>query len=291
MSLKSKSLMLLDSAFGRLLPDSVYLQAKFYLLLGYPLDIEHPRTFNEKLQWLKLYDHNPLYHILADKLTVKNYVAEIIGKEYTVPTIGCWDRVEDIPWKELPESFVIKCTHDSGSTFVCPDKSKLDKQAVIDKLSYCYRRSYYPKDREWVYKGLRPRIIVEKYLGENIPDYKFFCFNGKPEFMFIATNRLKGEDALSFDFFDMNRNHLNFKQGHRNAEEVPNLPESFDLMRSLAFKLSAGIPHVRVDFYDCKGKIYFGEYTFYHLGGIVPFEPQYVDMELGSLIELPDKTL
>lgn len=288
MSLKSKSLMLLNTALGRLLPDSLYLKLKFRLLLGYSLNLDAPGTFNEKLQWLKLYDRNPLYHALVDKYDVKKYVAGLIGEEYLVPTIGCWDKPEDVPWNELPERFVIKCTHDSGSTIVCTDKATFDREGAVKKLESCIERDYYSIDREWVYKGLKRRIIVEEYLGENLPDYKFFCFNGRPEFMYVASDRAKGQENLTFDFFDMDKNHLDFRQGHSNASIVPALPENFDEMKVLASRLSTGIPHVRVDFYDCNGRIYFGEYTFYHVGGIVPFDPQIMDVELGALIDLPD---
>lgn len=288
MSLKSKSLMLLNTVLGRLLPDSLYLKWKFRLLLGYSLNLDVPRTFNEKLQWLKLYDRNPLYHTLVDKYDVKKYVAGLVGEEYIVPTIGCWDKPEDIPWDELPERFVIKCTHDSGSTIVCTDKSTFDRENAVRKLESCIKRDYYSIDREWVYKGLKRRIIVEEYLGENLPDYKFFCFNGRPEFMFVASDRAKGQASLSFDFFDMDKNHMDFRQGHPNASTVPVLPENFDEIKALASRLSTGIPHVRVDFYDCNGRIYFGEYTFYHFGGIVPFDPQTMDVELGTLIDLSD---
>ena len=238
MSLKSKCLMLLASPAGRLLPDGLYLRAKYRLKMGHRLDLRHPRSYNEKLQWLKLHDRNPLYHTLVDKAGVKAHVASLIGEEYTVPTLGVWDRPVDIDWDSLPQRFVLKCTHDSGSAILCRDKAAFDIPAACRSLAAALKKDFYPFDREWAYKGLKPRIIAEAYLGDNVPDYKFFCFDGRPRLMFIASER-----------------------GRRDTE-------------------------TRFDFYELDGKVYFGEYTFYHWGGMVPFEPESFDLELGSYVKL-----
>lgn len=278
--------MLLASKAARLLPSSIYLKAKFRLLMGSPLHLGRPVTYNEKLQWLKLHDHNPLYHSLVDKAEVKDWVAGLIGEEYIVPTLGVWDRPEDIDWNALPEKFVLKCTHDSGSAVICRDKASFDRAAACRKLSAAMKVNFYWQDREWVYKGLKPKIIAEAYLGDNVPDYKFFCFGGHPHIMFIATERGSRETETRFDFFDMEGCHVDLRNGHPNADIPPRLPQNFGLMQGLAAKLSEGIPTVRIDFYECGGKVYFGEYTFYHWGGMVPFEPDSFDRQLGEMTDI-----
>lgn len=286
MSLKSKCLMLLASPAGRLLPDGLYLRAKYRLKMGRRLDLRHPRSYNEKLQWLKLHDRNPLYHTLVDKAGVKAHVASLIGEEYTVPTLGVWDKPVDIDWNSLPQRFVLKCTHDSGSAILCRDKAAFDIPAACRSLAAALKKDFYPFDREWAYKGLKPRIIAEAYLGDNVPDYKFFCFDGRPRLMFIASERGRRDTETRFDFYDMEGRHLDLRNGHPNADTPPALPQRFELMQTLAARLSAGLPQVRIDFYELDGKVYFGEYTFYHWGGMVPFEPESFDLELGSYVKL-----
>jgi hypothetical protein len=261
--------------------------------MGKKLNLDNPITYNEKLQWLKLYDRNPGYTALVDKCEVKVKVAEIIGEEYIIPTIGVYEKFDDIDFDLLPNQFVIKCTHDSGGLVICRDKSKLDISAARNKINKFLKRKYYYQWREWPYKNVKPRIIVEQYMEDTstreLRDYKFFCFGGVPKLIFIASDRQKAGEETKFDFFDMDFNHLPFTNGHPNAAVPPAKPAMFEKMKELAAKLSSGIPHVRVDFYEVDGRIYFGEMTFYHWSGMVPFDPEEWDYTLGSWITLPER--
>lgn len=284
----------LASFFRRMAPyisnDELYLRIMYYLRLGKVLHLSNPVSFNEKLQWLKLYDRNPLYTILVDKYAVKKYVANIIGEEHIIKTIATYDSVEDIDWNALPKQFVLKCTHDSGGIVVCKDKTKLDFSVSTKKLAECLRTSYYPYNREWPYKDVPRRIIAEQYMEDTktaeLRDYKFFCFNGEPKALFIASDRMSRDEETKFDFFDMDFNHLPFRNGHPNATVLPDKPLCFEEMKQLAAKLSVGFPQVRVDFYEVDGKVYFGEMTFFHWSGMTPFEPEEWDYKLGKFIEI-----
>ena len=259
------------------------LEDGYYEVFGQRPDLNRPRRYTEKLQKMILCDHNPLYHRLVDKAEVKSYVSSLIGEEHIIPTLGVWSRAEDIDWDSLPDYFVLKCTHDSGSALICRDKASFDREAACEKLRAALSRDYWKVSREWAYKGVKPRIIAEAYLGDDVADYKFFCFNGKPELLFVATERQKEGEEVKFDFFDMSFNHLDIRNGHPNASVPPARPEHFEEMKDLAARLSAGLPQVRVDFYELGGKVYFGEYTFYHFRGLVPFEPDGWDVKIGHL--------
>ncbi|MDD7009889.1 MAG: ATP-grasp fold amidoligase family protein [Candidatus Cryptobacteroides sp.] len=259
------------------------LEDEYYEVFGRRPDLNCPRRYTEKLQKMILHDHNPLYHRLVDKAEVKSYVSSLIGEEHIIPTLGVWSRAEDIDWDSLPDCFVLKCTHDSGSALICRDKASFDREAACEKLGAALSRDYWKVSREWAYKGVKPRIIAEAYLGDDVADYKFFCFNGKPELLFVATERQKEGEEVKFDFFDMSFNHLDIRNGHPNASVPPARPEHFEEMKDLAATLSAGLPQVRVDFYELGGKVYFGEYTFYHFRGLVPFEPDGWDVKIGNL--------
>lgn len=276
-----------------ILSDRLFLKVLFRLRMGYKLNLDNPVTFNEKLQWLKLNNRKPEYTQMVDKVGAKEYVASIIGEEYIIPTIGVWDRVEDIDWEALPNQFVLKCTHDSGGIVICPDKTKLDISAAKRKLKRGLKRDFYSQNREWPYKDVKRRIIGEVYMvdesGYELKDYKWFCFDGVPKALFIATDRgVKGEET-KFDFFDADFNHLPFTNGHPNSPHTILKPQGFEKMKELAAKLSEGQPHLRVDFYDINGKIYFGELTFYHWSGTTPFEPVEWDYKFGEWIKLPFK--
>ena len=278
------------------LPDKLYLKTIFRLKLNEKLDLKNPKTFNEKLQWLKLYDRKPLYTTMVDKYEVKEYVKELIGNEYIVPTLGIWERFEDINFDALPDQFVLKCTHDSGGLAICQDKANFDIEKAKEKINKCLKVNYYWKGREWPYKDVKPRIIAEKYMKdskenneEGLTDYKFFCFDGEPKAMFIATDRANKDEETKFDFYDMNFNHLPFVNGHPNANKTIMKPKQFEMMKELCMKLSKNIPQVRVDFYECEGNIYFGELTFFHWGGMVPFKPEEWDYTFGSWIRLPEQ--
>lgn len=270
-----------------------YLQKMFYKRMGYELNIHNPQTYSEKLQWMKLYDHNPLYTKLVDKYEVKQYVSDKIGPQYIIPTIDIWDRVCDIDFDKLPNQFVLKCTHDSGGLVICTDKNAFDSSKAKKILKKSLRRNFYFMGFEWPYKNVKPRIIAEQYMEDSktneLRDYKFFCFDGNVKALFIATERQKEGEDVKFDFFDADFNHLPFRQGHENAIVVPDKPVCFDEMKRLASILSKNLPQVRVDFYEVDGKIFFGEMTFFHHGGWTPFDPKEWDNTFGEWFKLPDK--
>ena len=271
------------------MPDRLYLELMYWRAFGRVPDLGNPLRYTEKLQWLKLHDRNPLYHKLVDKAAVKPYVAAIIGEEHMVPTLGVWDSPAEIDWDALPDRFVLKCTHDSGSTIICRDKASFDRDAACRRLIAGLRKDYYKPMREWAYKGVKPRVIAERYLEGEINDYKFFCFGGVPGFLYVASDRFNADEETKFDFFDMEWNHLDIRNGHPNAAVPPERPACFEEMKRLAAELSKGIPQVRVDFYEVDGKALFGEYTFYHMGGFVPFDPDSADFMMGEMFKLPGK--
>ncbi|PID86229.1 glycosyl transferase [Candidatus Gracilibacteria bacterium] len=276
--------------FGASIDDELYLKILFYLRNGYKLDFNNPRTYNEKLQWLKLYDEKAKKSsYLVDKYLVKDYVAKKIGEEHIIPTLGVWDNVNDIDFNNLPNQFVLKCTHDSGGLVICTDKSELDIEKSKNILKKSLKRSFYHFFREYVYKGVKPRIIAEKYMIDEVDkelrDYKIFCFNGKPKIFMIASGRQEGKNTTTF--FDENFNKLNFTIGYSNAEYDYEKPKNFDKMMNLALQLSEGFMHVRVDFYSVDGQVYFGEMTFYHQAGLVPIKPIEWDYKMGEMLKLP----
>ena len=274
------------------IPDKVYLVLLYRRVFNKKLNIDNPKSFNEKLQWLKLYYRDPLYTTLVDKYAVKAYVAEKVnnGSLNIIPTLGIWDSFEDIKFDQLPEQFVLKTTHDSGSVCICKDRNTFDYKKAKKILTKSLKHNYYLNDREWPYKDVPRRIIAEQYMvdesGTELKDYKFFCFNGEPRLMFVATDR---PADTRFDYFDINFNHLPFMQGFPNSSKEINKPKGWVTMIEIAKMLSANIPHVRIDLYDINGKIYFGEYTFFHNSGFVPFKPEEWDYKIGNLLELPPK--
>ena len=272
--------------------DKLYLSLRHYVSFGKKMDWDNPKTYNEKQQWLKIYDRRPEYTIMADKYLVKDYIAKIIGEEYIIPTIGVWERPEDIDWDSLPNQFAMKCNHNSGTgMIICKDKSKLDIPKAIIGLHNGLNEDYFIINREWPYKDIPRRIIAEQFMADKkygeLRDYKFFCFDGEVKFLFIATDRSKGDHAVCFDFFDADFNHLPFTHGHPNAKVTPKKPSLFEDMKRIASTLSKGIPSVRVDLYEINDKIYFGEMTFTHWGGFMPFAPPEWDSILGGYISLP----
>jgi len=273
--------------------DELFIKLCWKLRMGYPLNLDNPQTFNEKIQWLKLHDRKPIYTTMVDKYEAKKYVASIIGDEYIIPTITIYNKVEDIDFDKLPNQFVLKWTHDSGGLVICKDKSKLNVKEARKKLQKGERSHYFWRSREWPYKNVKPRIIAEQYMEDSktneLRDYKFFCFDGEVKALFIATDRQKKGEETKFDFFDSDFNHLNIKNGHPNAKTPPAKPEMFTLMKELASQLSKGVPHLRVDFYEVNGKVYFGELTFSHWSGLRPFDPIEWDYKFGSWINLPSK--
>ncbi len=281
--------------YPQCMSDKFFLKTLWRRAMGYSLDLKNPKTFNEKLQWLKLYDHNPLYTTLVDKYLVKEWVAEKIGEQYIIPTLAKYDSVEEIDINQLPDQFVLKCNHDSGSVIICTNKSSFDIEMAKKKLQFYLDRDFYSLAREWPYKNVKRCIIAEQFMKDDrsgdLRDYKFFAFNGETKALFIASDRQAKNEETKFDFFDMNFTHLPITNGHPNSSVEVERPIMFDKMWKLANILSQGIPQVRVDFYEVNGKIYFGEMTLYHWGGMVPFEPRCWDEKFGGWITLPSKRI
>ena len=273
------------------LSDEQFIRKKWKAVFGTEIDLDNPKTFNEKLQWLKLHDRKPEYTTMVDKYLVKDYVAKLIGEEYIIPTLGVWDSYDEINFDSLPDKFVLKCTHDSASVKVIKDKNKIDHTQLNNYFKSKLRCNYYYVAREWPYKDVKPRIMVEKYMEDfvtqDLRDYKFFCFNGEPKLLFIACER-QNDSETKFDFYDIDFTHLPFRNGHPNADVPPQKPYAFEKMKELAKKLSIGIPQVRIDFYEVNGHVLFGEYTFCHWGGFVPFEPEEWDEIIGNMLLLPE---
>ena len=277
--------------FCQWLPDSTYIKLRYLFQMGKRLNLRHPKSFQEKLQWLKLHDQNPEYTMMVDKIKVKEYVAKLVGSEYVVPLLGVWERAEDIDWESLPNQFVLKTNHSGGNSgvVICRDKLKLNKQLAIKKLNDSMRGDIYRLYREWPYKNVVKRVFAEAYMEDEygeLRDYKFFCFNGSVKALFVAADRQTPGEELKFDFFDADYNHLPIKQGHPNADIPPKKPQSFDKMKQIAEVLSKGIPHVRIDFYDVNGRPFFGEMTFCHFAAMVPFEPEIWDYKFGEWLDL-----
>jgi len=272
-----------------LISDKLFLKYKFMVLMHKKLNLSTPKTFNEKLQWLKLYDRKPEYSDMVDKAEAKRVVANLVGEQHIIPTLGIWNKFDDIDFSQLPDKFVLKTTHGCGGVIICKDKAKLDIAAVKKEIDFSYKYNYFAYGREWPYKSLKPRIIAEQLMvdesGVELKDYKFFCFDGEPKALFVATDR---PHDTRFDFFDLEFNHLPFTNGHENATKQIHKPLNFELMIDIARKLSVGIPHVRVDLYNINGIVYFGELTFFHWGGMVPFVPEEWDYKFGSWINLPN---
>ena len=266
-----------------------YIQMYYFAHFKKFCNLKNPKTYNEKLNWLKLHDKNPIYTRIVDKFEAKEYVKDIIGDQYIIPTLGVWDNFDDIDFDELPQQFVLKCTHDSEGLVIVKDKDKLDKEMAKNKIESALKQNFFYIGREWPYKNVKPRIIAEKYMEDHIDgelrDYKFFCFDGEPKAMFVASDR--ASDNVKFDYFDLNFNHLDIKQKYPHAEQPLRKPVTFEKMIELSKVLSKGFPHVRVDFYEVDGQLYFGELTFYHFSGFMPFEPNKWDKIFGDWIKLP----
>lgn len=283
-----------------IMPDKLYLKWLFRLKMGYRLNLDNPKTFSEKIQWLKLYNRKPEYTQMVDKFAVKEYVAKIIGEEYIIPTIGVWDKFEDIDFDALPNQFVLKTTHGGGGggVVICKDKSKFDVQAAKIKLNKSLKQCIYKSLKEWPYKNVPKKIIAEKYITdqeyEDLIDYKFYCFNGEPRYCQVIRDRNTIE---TIDFYDMEWNHMPFvglnpviknnttpiiKNGQTPVQKPIHLDEMIEISRNL----SAKIPFLRVDLYVIQDRIYFGEMTFYPASGLGEFTPSKWNVELGTLLDL-----
>ena len=269
------------------IPDKLYLKCIFYLRMQKRLNLKKPMTFNEKIQWLKLYDRKEIYHVIVDKYEVKKYVSQKIGEEYIIPTVGVWKDIKSININALPNSFVMKATHDSGGVYICKNKNNYNFKECFYKLEKSMKHDFYLNSREWAYKGVNSRIIAEEFLEDNdLKDYKFFCFNGECKLFKIDFDR---ETKHGANYYDINGNILPFgeKICPPNYNKIINLQTNLNKMITLAEKLAEEIPFVRVDFYNQNGKIYFGEMTLYPSSGIGPFTDEKWDLKLGEWISLP----
>lgn len=271
------------------IPDEPYLKFVYRCQLNKKLNLDPPQTFNEKLQWLKLHDHKDYYHKVVDKAEIKELVSKHIGSNYIIPTIGVWDTVEEVPFENLPDQFVIKCTHDSGSVIVCRNKDKLNVEEVKRRLLDRLKRSTYWFGREWPYKDLKPRIIVEELLGEGIEpltDFKVLCFNGSPKLIEVHIGR--GTLQHTQDFYTTSWERTSIVQTcEPMAKEPMEVPQCLNQMLEFSRILSKDFIHIRVDWYIVEGKLYFGELTFYDGSGFAEFIDEKWDLMLGKWIQLP----
>lgn len=268
--------------------DRKYLEYEYYEKMGKKLNLDNPQKYSEKLQWLKLYDHNPLYTKMVDKYESKSYVKEKVGEQYIVKTYGIYDNFDEIDFNKLPNKFIMKCTHDSGGTFICKDKMNFNYKKAKKVIKKCLKRKYFYLHREWPYKNVKPRIIIEELLenknSKDLLEYNFFMFNGKPEFFMLCygdkrTNRYN-------DYYDMDCKRLNIKLDYMTSDNNITKPKNFDKMVEISKKLSANIPSLRVDLYVCNNKIYVGELTFFHWAGFTNFEPQKYDLYYGKKLDI-----
>ena len=287
------------SNFFRWLPDATYLKLLYRFRMGHRLDLKNPQTFTEKLQWLKLYNRKPEYTTMVDKYAVKQYVANIIGEEHIIPTLGVWDSPEDIDWGSLPNQFVLKTTHGGGGggVVICKDKTTFDKTTAIAKLKESMASDIYSGLREWPYKNVPKRIIAEKFMApekspapKDLPDYKFFCFNGEPKYCQVIRDRHTKE---TIDFYDMDWNHMPFvglNPVARNGLTPVARPGNLDEMKEICRKLADSKSFVRVDLYVIDDKTYFGELTLYPASGMGVFTPSEWNDKLGDWLTLPIAT-
>lgn len=278
----------------RFIPDKPYIQMYYFAKFKKFINFNNPKTFNEKLQWLKFNHRNPEYTKMVDKYEAKKYVANIIGEEYIIPTLGVWEKFEDIDFGKLPNQFVLKCTHDSGGLVICKDKSKLDIEQAREKINRCMNTNFFYIGREYPYKNVKPRIIAEEYMdleGQNGEEYKIFCSNGETKIILLCKGVAHSytPGSRTNDYFDANFNRLPVVSLNPNSKGEVVCPNEMPEMKRLAEKLSVNIPILRVDFYLMNGKIYFGELTFFHNSGISRFEPDEYDSIFGNLFTLPDK--
>lgn len=277
----------------KFIPDKMFLQIYYFARFKKFINFKKPETYNEKLNWLKLNDRQDIYTKLVDKYDVKTEISKLIGEEYMIPTLGIWDTFDEIDFDNLPDNFVLKCTHDSEGVFIVKDKNKLDKKELKKKVNKAMKYNFYYIGREWPYKNIKPRIIAEKYMEDHVDkelrDYKFFCFDGIAKFMFIATDRGIGE--TKFDYYDLEFNHLDIVQHYPNSDKEIKKPINFEKMIQFSEKITQyfKIKHARIDFYEVDGKLYFGEITFYHFSGLQPFKPNEWDKKIGDLLILEEE--
>jgi hypothetical protein len=271
-----------------LIPDEQYVKIQSRIWKSGGGNLSNPQSFNDKLNWMKINYHNPRFTSLVDKYAVKKEVERLIGKKYVVENYGVWDSFDSIPFEQLPEQFVLKATHNSSVTIICRDKSKFDYSFARKSLEKDLKTNYYLRYREWPYKDVPRRILADKLLDDNtgteLRDYKFWCFEGIPRFVYFTIK----SDEIYENFYDMDFNPVDINHGFPRHEPEFEKPECFEEMKQLAAKLSQGIPFVRIDFFYVSGQIYFAEYTFYDWGGTRAFKTEEMDLKLGEYIQLPE---
>lgn len=273
-----------------LFSDELYIKLQFRYFMHYSLNLRNPQTFQEKLQWLKLYDRKPVYSQMVDKYESKKFIEARVGKSYVIPTIGIYDNVNQINFDKLPKAYIVKTTHDSASYIIVKDNKQADRKHIKSFFSKRLKRTYYYSEREWPYKNVKPRIIIEELLSdgsEELRDYKFYCFNGEPKFFYITSNR-NGIGGLKEDFFDVDGTLMELNQkGYYNNPQIPQLPKNLSKMLNFSKKLAENTYHLRVDFYEVSGKLYCGELTFFDGGGFCSFVPEKYNKIFGDWIKLP----
>ena len=277
--------------YGKKLSDEEYIAKMFKLKLGYDIDLSNPKTFNEKLNYLKLNYRKPILTKMVDKHEAKRIVSDIVGEQFVVKEYGLFDKADDIEFDILPNEFVLKTTHFSGGVIICKDKEKFDSKAATEKLNKLLKQNYYYNCREWPYKDIEPKVIVEKYITDGINDvlpvYKFFCFDGKPVLLQAIKNDKQKTETI--DYFDMDWNMLELRQNYPNSDTPLNKPINFEEMKEIAERLSKGFPFIRVDLYSVNGKTLFSEFTFFSDAGFERFYPEEWDEKLGAMIKISDK--
>ncbi len=274
-----------------LISDGMFYRIKYWVFTRKRLNLDNPKTFNEKIQWLKLYDRKESYKMMADKFEVRHYVKKMLGEEYLVPLYGVYDSFGEIDFDQLPNQFVLKPNHTSGDIFVCTDKAMIDMELLEEKIEGWLRRDYYPVQREWPYKGIRPRIVCEKLLaddsGVELKDYKFMCFRGDVNGVFVCSER-NSPTGLKVDYYNLDWELQPFLRHYPNSGKPMIKPKTFDKMVAFASILSKDLPFGRIDFYESEGRLYFGEITFYPGSGFEEFTPDCYDDIFGAYLRVDD---
>lgn len=279
----------MNSKHSKSLSDKEYISILFEHKMGRPINLERPTSFNEKLQWLKLNDIHDEFTDLSDKIKVKDIISNLLGKEYIVPTLKIYDSPNEIDFNELPEKFVLKCNHDSGSVIICRNKNAINKKKIIKKLNKFLKTDFYLNSREYPYKNIERKVFAEQYIEtsgtKGIVDYKFYCFNGTPKFLYVSQG-LENHKTASISFYDLKGKKMPFKRADFAELDSFKMPDNFDYLISLAEKLAkyTKAKFVRVDLYTVNDNVYFSEFTFFPCGGFMPFNPPEQDEEIGKLL-------
>ncbi len=290
--IKNRELRLKIINLLRFIPDKPYLKLVYWIKTGKKLNLKNPQTFCDKLNWLKIHDRRPEYTRMADKLAVREYIKDVLGEDICIPLLGAWEHYDDIDFDALPDQFVLKCNHDSGSVKIIKDKAAMDHEALRKFFEGRLALNAFVLGREFPYRDIKPRIFAETYMisqGDvDIRDYKFLCFDGSPKLMYIITDRSNGGQK---DFYDMDFSHVDITAVYPQATHTPTRPGSFETMKAFAAKLSQDFPFIRIDFFEINGTLHFGEFTFYDDGGFWPKQPEEWEYRMGSWIDLDSQKI